>query len=972
MPVHFDLLGPLTVSRDGRPVPLGSTKQRLVLAVLLLHPGETVSVHELTAALWGGDPPDSAAANIRTYVRGLRKELDGGQDGRIRTTPGGYLLRVEPGERDLDRFDAAAARGRAALAAGDARGAAAAMATAVGLWRGPAFAGLPLPRRLDARVAQLAERRLLAEEDHAEARLAVGEPAAAVAGLRTLLHRHPLRQRGWALLMRGLYRTGDVSGALAAFRQARRVLAEETGMDPGPELTRLHEDVLHHRLDAHPAVAGPGAARPVSGHPQQLPLAVPGFVGRSTELTLLDGFLTGPADRPARVDIATVSGMAGVGKTTLALHWAHRMLDRFPDGQLYLNLRGYDDGDAVNPADALVTFLEALGVPIGRIPSSTDARTGLYRSLLADRRMLIVLDNARDAAQVRPLLPGAGRCAVLVTSRDQLAGLAAAEAARPLTLDVLTEPESRNLLRGRLGPDRLSAEPAAVADMIELTGRLPLALSIVAARVAARPAFPLDAVAAQLRTSEDRLAALADGDLRRVFSWSHRALSPDAARLLRLLGLHPGPDLTGAAAAALCGRSRAEIGAPLHELTRLHLLTEHLPGRYCLHDLLRTYAAELARDGEQDTERHAARGRMYDHYLHSAHPAAVLLQPTWTPIEPEPARQPDTHVPIADRAAATAWFNAEHPVLLRVLRQAAETGYERYAGQLAWTLAAYLAPRGLFQDQLTAQQTALAAAERIGDTEAQALASRMLARALMRLGDHDAAEHHIRRALDLYGQLDDLASIALVLRQYTEQCTRRGRLDEALAHSADALRVSRLIGNDYAEARALNTKGYLHALNGDYARAVADCTEALTRQRRMGDRVGQAATLDSLGFAYHRLGDPAQAVTCFEQSIERFRESANRYHEAETLTRLGDAQEALSDLPAAVEAWQKAVEIYDELGGAAAEPARRRLAELTAEGSVAQITAPVSGNDGRASSTARLEGRQIAPGAPADPTLDPP
>ncbi|MFC7759528.1 ATP-binding protein [Catellatospora bangladeshensis] len=804
-----------------------------------------------------------------------------------------------------------------------------------------------LPRRIDARVAQLAERRLLAEEDHAEARLAVGEPAAAVAGLRTLLHRHPLRQRAWALLMRGLYRTGDVSGALAAFRQARLVLAEETGMDPGPELTRLHDDVLHHRLDTHPAGPGRGAAaRPVSGRPQQLPLAVPGFVGRSAELALLDGFLTGPADRPAGVDIATVSGMAGVGKTTLALHWAHRTLHRFPDGQLYLNLRGYDDGDAVNPADALVTFLEALGVPIGRIPSSTDARTGLYRSLLADRRMLVVLDNARDAAQVRPLLPGAGRCAVLVTSRDQLAGLAAAEAARPLTLDVLTEPESRNLLRGRLGPERLSAEPGAVADMIELTGRLPLALSIVAARVAARPSFPLDAVAAQLRTSEDRLAALADGDLRRVFSWSHRALSPDAARLLRLLGLHPGPDLTGAAAAALCGRSRAEIGAPLRELTRLHLLTEHLPGRYHLHDLLRTYAAELARDGEQEAERHAARGRMYDHYLHSARPAAVLLQPTWTPIEPEPARQPGTYVPIADRAAATAWFNAEHPVLLRVLRQAAETGHERYAGQLAWTLAAYLAPRGLFQDQLTAQQTALAAAERIGDTEAQALASRMLARALMRLGDHDAAEHHIRRALDLYGQLGDLASIALVLRQYTEQCTRRGRLDEALAHSAEALRVSRLIGNDYAEARALNTKGYLHALNGDYVQAVADCTEALARQRRMGDRVGQAATLDSLGFAYHRLGDPAEAVACFEQSIERFRESANRFHEAETLTRLGEAQEALSDLPAAVEAWRRAVRIYDELGDAAAEPARRRLAELTGEESVAQITTLRSSNEG--------------------------
>lgn len=931
MSVHFDLLGPLTVTRDDQPVPLGSTKQQLILAALLLRPAEAISTDELAAMLWGDLPPASAAANVRTYVRGLRQALAGQQSAerRILTTPGGYLLHVEPGERDVDRFDATAARGRAALADGDPAGAQAELAAAVALWRGPALAGLPVPRLLSARVGQLEERRLLAEEDYAVARIALGEPAVVIPRLRALLDRHPLRQRAWAQLMMCLYQIGDVSGALAAFRQARRVLAEETGMDPGPELTRLHNDVLHHRIAPRPASPGSGGGHPAGAAqapPRQLPLVPAGFAGRDAELARLDEGLG--AAHPSGVDITTVSGMAGVGKTTLALHWAHRVVARFPDGQLYVNLRGYDDADAVSPADALVAFLEALGVPIGRIPSSTDARTGLYRSLLATRRMLIVLDNARDAGQVRPLLPGAGRCVVVVTSRDQLSSLVAAEGARPLTLDVLTAEESMNLLRGRLGAGRLAAEPAAAAEMIEATGRLPLALSLVAARVAAKPAFPLGAVAAQLRPAEGRLAALADGDVRRVFSWSHRALSSDAAHLLRLLGLHPGPDLTGEAAAALLGRPRAAVTPLLHELTRLHLLTEHVPDRYALHDLLRSYAAELALASEPADSRHAASSRLYDHYLHSAHPAAVLLQPTWTPVDAVPALSANLHVAIRDRDEAAAWFTAEHPVLLRVLRQAAETGFERYAGPLAWSLAAYLAPRGLFEEQLAAQQAALTAAERIGDLPAQALASRMLARALMRLGDHDAAEHHVHRALKLYEQIGDLDSLALTLRHLTEHCTARGRLEEALAHSVEALRVSRLIGSSYAEARALNTKGYLHALNGDYRQAVADCTEALDRQRQMADRVGQAATLDSLGFAHHRLGDLTAAVACYEQSVERFRESANRYHEAETLTRLGEAHEQLADLPAAAEAWRRAQRIYDELGDPAADESRQRLARV--------------------------------------------
>ncbi|NUT04938.1 MAG: SARP family transcriptional regulator, partial [Hamadaea sp.] len=900
MSVQFELLGPLTAFRDGRPVALGSTKQQLVLAALLLRPGEVVTTDELTEMLWGGRPPRSAIANLRTYVRGIRQALGQAHaaDQRIQTAPGGYLLRVEPGERDVDRFDAATARGRAALASGDPATAKAELVTAIGLWRGSPLAGLPLPAMLAGPVASLGERRLLAEEDYVAARIALGETAAVIPRLRTLLDRYPLRQGSWAQLMVSLYRIGDVAGALAAFRQARQVLVEETGMDPGPVLTRLHDDILHHRIvpddlgERGVQAAGPVAER--SKRPRQLPLALPGFVGRGPELAALDSILAGP---PVGVAIATISGMPGVGKTTLALHWAHQAADRFPDGQLYVNLHGYDDGDALSPADALAAFLEALGVPVARIPSSVEARAGLYRSLLATRQTLIVLDNARDADQVRPLLPGSGASAVLVTSRDQLCGLAAAEGAHSLTLDVLTTAESLDLLRSRLGAERVAAEPHATAEVIELTGRLPLGLSLVAARVAAGRRFPLEAVAAQLRPSEVRLGVLADGGIRRVFSWSHRALSPAAAHLLRLLGLHPGPDLTAEAAAAMLGQPLVQTIPQLYELTRLHLLTEHLPGRYSLHDLLRSYAAELAQASEQTAELHEASRRMYDHYLHSAHPAAMLLQPTWTPVPPEPPLPGNLHVPIPDRAAATTWFHTEHPVLLRVTRQAADSGFERYACQLAWSLAAYLAPRGRFQDQLAAQQAALAAAERIGDLAAQALASRMLARALMRLGDQRAAEVCLQRALDLYEHLGDLDSLALSLRHYTELCTENGRLDDALRHSTEALRVSRQFGSRYAVARALNTKGYLHALTGDYPQAMADCSEALEHQEQMNDRVGQAATLDSLGFVFHGLGELDKAADCYEGSVVRFRESGNHFHEALTLIHLGEVRQALGDEP---------------------------------------------------------------------------
>jgi tetratricopeptide (TPR) repeat protein/transcriptional regulator with XRE-family HTH domain len=723
----------------------------------------------------------------------------------------------------------------------------------------------------------------------------------------------------------------DVAAATGLSVRSIRDMESGRVVRPRPSTVRLLADAFELSAadrERFIGAADPDAPEPRTERPQQLPLAVPEFVGRREELAVLDAGLSEGTAGTKNVIIFAVSGMAGIGKTTFALHWAHRVANEFPDGQLHVNLRGYDAEDVVDPADALCGFLEALGVPHARIPASIEARIGLYRSRLANRRILVVLDNARDSAQVRPLLPGTGGCVVVVTSRDRLSDLIAAQGARPLSLDVLSPDESMSLLAGRIGAQRLAAEPAAVADITGTTGRLPLALSIVAARVALHPGFPLDSFAAELRSDEARLDAFSDGHVRAAFSWSYLALSRPAARLFRLLGLHPGPDMTANAAAALDGRPEATVTPLLRELTRLHLLTEHQPGRYAFHDLLRVYAAELVESSEGADERRDARRRLFDHYLHSAHPAAVLLQPQWLTIEPVPPLPSNSSPTTDDHDSALAWFAAEHRVLLRAVRQAAETGFEAYAWQLAWALTTFFAPRGLWQDQLAAQQAALAAAERSGDLAGQAIANRLLSRAETRLGDLDSAENRLRRALDLHGRLGDPTGQAQTLHNHAELCYLRGDPGAGLAHGHEALRLYRLAGNQAGAARTLNAIGWLYAATGDYARAIESCTEALEQQRSSDDRNGQAATLDSLGFAYHRLGEYDRAAGCYEEAIPLFRDSADRYHEAETLLRLGETRESMSDPARAAEAWRNAARIFDELGDPAAEDARGRLARL--------------------------------------------
>ncbi len=668
--------------------------------------------------------------------------------------------------------------------------------------------------------------------------------------------------------------------------------------------------------------------------PRQLPAAVSHFAGRSGELTALTGLLRGRADTGGTVVISAIGGTAGVGKTALAVYWAHQVADRFPDGQLYVNLRGFDPSRQVmDPAEAVRRFLDALHVPPERVPADLDAQAALYRSQLAGRRMLVVLDNARDTAQVRPLLPGAPTCLVLVTSRNRLTGLIAAAGAHPVSLDLPSAAEAWELLARRLGGDRVAAEPEAVEEIITACARLPVALAVVAARAAIQPHLPLHVLADELRDTRLRLDALVGDDphtdVRAVFSWSYHALTPDAARLFRLLGLHPGPDISAPAAASLAGVPTSTVRPLLAELTRTSLLVEHTPGRYTFHDLLRAYATDLAHITDPDAQRHDATHRLLDHYLHTADTADRLLAPTRDPITLTPPQPGVTPQHPADHEQVMAWFTTERPVLLAAVDHAAATGFDVHTWQLAWTLANFLDWRGHWHDLAAAGRVAVAAAGRLGDPTVQSRAYRLLARAYTELGHFDDAHTQLRHALDLATQGGDQVGQAHTHNTLAYLWERRGRPAQALNHARQALDLFRAAGHQSGlQAETLNAVGWYHALLGDHRQALIYCQQALILFQELHDRYGQAATWDSLGYAHHHLGHHTQAETCYQHALTLWRDVGDRYEEAATLTNLGDTHHAAGNTDAARDAWQQALTIFTDPDHPDADQVRAKLAAL--------------------------------------------
>jgi DNA-binding SARP family transcriptional activator len=939
--MDFCLLGPLVVRRGETVVPVPRGNQRALLATLLLDANQVVSVDEIAEILWEDAPPPSAVLTIRNYVRRLRHAL--GDDGRSRisTQPAGYLIRVGADELDVSRFQAALESARAAARGGSWDQAAARARTALSLWRGEPLADVESDALALREVPRLAEMQLQTLETRIEADLHLGRHTEVTAELKHLADAHPLREHLQAQLMLALYRSGRQGEALAAYRQARQMLVGELGTEPGAELREMHQRILAAdpalavpepaRITATPGTRARAEGRSAAAVPRQLPGSAAQFVGRWGELAALDQALDRAGQQaPGTVIISAIGGMAGVGKSALAVHWAHQVAPRFPDGQLYVNLRGFDSSGApAAHAEVIRGFLDALGVPADRIPPAIADQAGLYRSLLADKRVLIVLDNARDEQQVRPLLPAGRDCLVIVTSRNQMVGLAAIEGVRLLALDVLTDAEGRQMLAARLGGERAASEPDAVSEIAALCARLPLALAVTAARAAARPNLRLSALAAELRGARDRLDALDTGDpaasVRTAFSWSSQQLGVPAARMFRLLGLHPGPDISVSAAASLAAISPGQARRALDELTRANLLTEHTPGRFTLHDLLRAYATEQAHTTDDEQARRDTTGRILDHYLHTAHTASLLLNPSREPIpiaSPGPGVTPEH---LADNRQALEWFDAEHPVLIAAVALAAGTGFDIHAWQLPWAMADFLDRRCRWHDWAATQRTAVASATRLGVTAAQAVTHRLLASAHARLGDYDQASAQLAACLELYRELDDRIGEARAHQALNWVAEQQHRHDDALGHAEQALALCQAAGYPAGQAAALNAVGWCHALLGDYHQARAFCQDAIALNRELGIRHGEAAAWDSLGYAEHHLGRYRDATDCYQHALGLCREVSDRFNEASILIHLGDTRHAAGDPREARDARQLALAILDDLDHPDAEKVRAQL-----------------------------------------------
>jgi DNA-binding SARP family transcriptional activator len=931
--MEFRLLSEVEVLAAGRILDVGTPRQQAVLAALAVDPGRPVSIETLIDRVWGDEPPAEARNVLYSHlsrIRQLFKQAAGLGDGtaRLERRHAGYVLTIDPDLVDLHRFGRLADQGRDPSCTNAER--ASALAEALGLWRGTPMAGLS--GEWVANVRESWHRRRLDAAVHwARAELRLGHAGVVTSALPDLIAEYPLAEPLECLLMEGLHAAGRDAEAIDRYATVRERLAEALGADPGQQLQDLYEAILRGELLSAPRTDQAVADARTVAAPAQLPPDVHGFAGREAQLRQLDAIAATVSPAPdaptVAVAIAAIDGMAGVGKTALAVHWAHQAAARFAGGQLYVNLRGFDPNRSpVTPDEAVRGFLDALDVPPERIPATLEAQVGLYRSLLAGRRVLVLLDNAGDAGQVRPLLPGAHGCMAVVTSRNQLAGLVTTAGAFPVTLDLPTVSEARQLLEHRLGGARVAAESSAVDEIVALCARLPLALAIVATRAATQPSLPLATLAAELREAQGGLAEFTDPDLasdvRAVFSWSYQQLSPAAAQVFRLLGLHPGPDISMPAAASLAGQPAAQVRPLLAELARVHLV-ERAAGRYALHDLLRAYAAELAQALDTDEQQAAALHRALSHYVHSAHPADQLLNPQRDdPVTPPPVPAGVSPEHAADQQQALAWFVTEHRLLLAMIRQASD---DTLAWQLAWTLNRFFAYQGHWHDSIETLTAAMRAARRLADPLKEAYTHRFLGCAYIRLSRFGDADVQLREALELYHAGGDAVGEGHAHRHQAWLLERQGRYREALGRAQQALGLFRTAGHRPGQARAVNAIGWSHAMLGDYAQAVAFCEQALDLQRELGDRFGQAETLDSLGYASQRLGLYAEAISCYRTAAGLFQAFDDRYNEADSTASLGDAHYAAGDIASAMNAWGCAADILDQLRHPDAGKVRAKL-----------------------------------------------
>jgi DNA-binding SARP family transcriptional activator/tetratricopeptide (TPR) repeat protein len=898
--VQFRVLGVVEARVDDEPIELGHARQRSVLATLLVEANHTVSADQLIDRLWGEHPPKRGRGAIYSYLSRLRTLLAGTPEVSIVRRGSGYALLIDESTVDLHRFRRLVAQARVADDSGQALHL---YEQALSLWHGDAFADLDTPWLAATRMGLAAER-FAAELDHADIALRLGRHTEVISGLSARASRHPLDERVAAQYMLALYRDSRQAEALHHYHHVRSRLANELGSDPGTALEAVYRQVL--AADAGLDESRDDIVQTLSPVPRQLPAAPQSFTGRAKELDILTEVL---ALGTAAGAVAAIGGIGGIGKTCLVLQWSHEHLDGFPDGQLFVNMRGFEPAGApTSPGTVLRAFLVGLGVDAQAVPDDVEAQAALYRSLVAGKRLLIVLDNVRDTAQITPLLAGSATCTVLITSRHQLTGLDAT-GARLLDLDALTVSEGRSLLATRLGDETVAAEPDAVADLVRCCAGLPLAISVVAARAAAHPTFPLATLAAELKDTTTRLDALEAGELtaslRAVFVTSYQILDDEAAILLGLLGLASGPDIGLPAAASLAAVPISRARMLLHSLEIAHLVQQHRPGRYRMHDLVRLYAIEQA--GHSNDALH----RLVGFYLHTAHHGDRLLYPHRPPIDLEPPALGCVPGTLADADMAMAWFDSEHACLLAAQRLAAEQEWHREVWQLAWSLSAYHRRRGRMGDDGVIWGEALTAAEELGDPGMLAQAHKRLGGILARAGEHQDALVHLRKALTYLTEVGNIAGQIDTHQALTVLWATTGEAEQALASAEDALRLACTSGNPVWKADALNAVGMCQAELDRFPEARRHCEEALQLQRAHGNGEGEAETLDSLGYLEHRGGRHTAALDHYRQALHAYEGLNFDYQKADTLARIGDTYVALGRPAEAAEAWQQASRLYD-------------------------------------------------------------
>jgi DNA-binding SARP family transcriptional activator len=990
--VRFRILGPLEVWTGQDWSGIGAPKWRALLAALLLNRGEAVSTDRLIAELWGDTPPERAANLVSVYVLRLRRAL-GDPEGRVLVTRApGYQLQRQSGELDAESFESLAGNGRQALDEGDPRRAAEALAEALGLWRGRALADVPQSSLVTAEADRLEESRLTALELRIEADLACGRNAQLVSELRRLISDQPLREGLWGLLIRALDGAGRHAEALAAYGQARTVIADELGVDPGPELQRLYLAMLaadagaktgepdqaaapperqpaagpppvrgrspvadsgpqprpssagsppsvgSRLLGAEQRPAGPGDTDPAhrrlgSGPssrrvPAQLPADVADFTGRDQHLKQLCDMVLEPRQRDnLAVAVAVVAGAPGLGKTALAVHAAHRLRPDFPDGQLYVSLRGGTEQPAA-PDEVLARFLRDLGVDGARVPVDAEERAAMYRTRLAERQMLIVLDDAWDAAQVRPLLPGSGSCAVIVTSRHRLSDLAGS---RLIDLDVLDDAEAAELFARIVGTDRAGAEPDAVREVLATCGGLPLAIRIAGARLAARRGWSVRALADRLADQRHRMDELTAGDLavRATFQVSFDALphsenggGADPAPVFRLLGVWQGSSIGLAAAAALVGERQDLVGDALEVLVDAHLLESSTPDRYRLHDLLRDYAAELAQS-DQPQAISEAMHRILGWYLRTANSAASAIAPYREQIPLDPSAPGYEPLAFATAEQALAWCEQERSNLVAATRQAASQGLHDIAWKLPAVMRNGLDRLGYRTEWVTTHRIALASVRELGDRRGEAWILNNLGMVFGRQRMDDAIGY-LEQALAIFREVGDRRTQARAANDLAFTYLILGRYEEAVTPLWEALQLQREVGRRYGEGVALCNLGEAYLELGRYDEAIACSQEALAIVREVGSVRDEGFALSNLGRAHLDLGHLDQAADLFEQALSIHQAAGNPNGEAQVLLPFGICHARSGRLAQAQRAWSRARSLFEDLGEGA------RVEELSA------------------------------------------